>query len=222
MKIYPSVMCMPKATLRDEVTAWAESGVDGFHVDIVDGKFAPNSPFSLQETFLLRSYTTLPLFIHLMVVKPEEYLPYLYELADTVYIHCESVDVNRCLSLINKTGIKAGIAVSPHVSLQEVARLLPQVDELLMLRVPPGFAGQTPIASVEDKIESLLRSGFSPSKIVLDGGISPQVVSKWYPRGIKQFVCGTASGFFPKRKSDSSSFYRDRIRAFTGNSGQHR
>lgn len=39
IKLYPSVMCMDFSRLREEICSLEAAGVDGFHVDVMDGDF---------------------------------------------------------------------------------------------------------------------------------------------------------------------------------------
>lgn len=197
MKLYPSVMCMNADNLCNEVIAWDQAGVDGFHVDIADGTFVPNCVGSIQEVSLIRSLTSKPLCVHLMVKEPDLYLPSLYNLANVIYVHFEIGHSREYVNEIQSQGIKAGLAVGPCTPLENVRRyLLQSIDYLLILRVKPGFAGQKPVDQVESKIDRFLQSGYPPEKILLDGAVSRQVAHKWFSSGIRNFVCGVASGFF--------------------------
>lgn len=207
MKLFPSVMCMNADNLCNEVIAWDQAGVDGFHIDIADGTFVPNCVGSIQEVSLIRSLTSKSLCVHLMVKKPDLYLPSLYNLVSVIYVHFEIGHSREYVCEIQNHGIKAGLAVSPCTPLENVRPFLQYVDSLLILRVNPGFAGQKPVDEVELKIDSLLQSGYSPEKILLDGAVSHQVAHKWFSVGIRNFVCGVASGFF---QANGISFYPDK------------
>ncbi len=204
MKLFPSVMCMNADNLCNEVIAWDQAGVDGFHVDIADGTFVPNCVGSIQEASLIRSLTSKLLCVHLMVKEPDLYLPDLYNLANVIYVHFEIGHSREYVDKIQSHGIKAGLAVSPCTPLKDVSPFLQSIDSLLILRVNPGFAGQRSIDEVELKIDRLLQSGYSPEKILLDGAVSRQVAHKWFSVGIRNFVCGIASGFF---QTNRVSFY---------------
>ena len=200
MKLFPSVMCMCRSTLRSQILAWDQAGVDGFHIDIADGTFVPNCVGSIQEVSLIRSLTSKPLCVHLMVKEPDLYLPDLYNLANVIYVHFEIGHSREYVDEIQSHGIKAGLAVSPCTPLEDVRSFLQSIDSLLILRVNPGFAGQKPVDKVELKIDCLLQSGYPPEKILLDGAVSRQVAHKWFSMGIRNFVCGVASGFFQSRE----------------------
>lgn len=207
MNLFPSVMCMNEDNLRNEVIAWDRAGADGFHIDIADETLVPNCVGSIQEISLIKSLTSKPLCVHLMVEEPDLYLPSLYDLASVIYVHFEIGHAHEYVYEIQSHGIKAGLAVNPCTPLEYVHPLLPRIDSLLILRVNPGFAGQKPIDEVELKIDRLLQSGYPPEKILLDGAVSQQVAHKWFSMGIRNFVCGVASGFF---QANRVSFYPDK------------
>ena len=69
------------------------------HFDVMDGKFVPNTSFSLDDLLLMRKETKLFLDVHLMIENPEKYfLDYVKNGADLVTVHYEAT--NELSSLI--------------------------------------------------------------------------------------------------------------------------
>ena len=199
IKLYPSVMCMDSSRLLEEIRSLEEVGVDGFHVDVMDGDFVTaRSPEN--HVAHVRAYTSLPLEVHLMVRKPADYLEEVYaSRPETIYVHAEAEDVSACLKDIQKRGYRVGLAVCPETQLDEIASFFPSVDQLLVLRVTPGCCGQPAIPHVEPKIAQLLRPLQRSYGITCDGAVTADFIAKWRARGVEHFVCGMASGLYTIR-----------------------
>ena len=201
IKLYPSVMCMDFSRLREDICSLEAAGVDGFHVDVMDGDFVTaRSP----ENYVAcaRACTSLPLGVHLMVRRPGDYLEEVYaSQPETIYVHAEAEDVFACLKDIRKRGYRAGLAVAPSTPFNGIAPFLSHVDQLLILRVTPGCCGQPAIPHVESKIAQSLRFPQRCYGITCDGAVTADFIAKWHVEGVKHFVCGMASGFFHQDKN---------------------
>ena len=64
-------MCADQLNLRDEIINLEKSGIDGFHIDIMDNHFVPNLALSLDTLNLIRKLTKLTIDVHLMIEYPE-------------------------------------------------------------------------------------------------------------------------------------------------------
>jgi ribulose-phosphate 3-epimerase len=171
----------------------------------MDGEFVPNFALSWHDFATVRSMTTKPLDVHLMVKNPAVYLPYAFKnKADIIYVHLESGNAANYLYEIRDNGGKAGLAVNPGTKLNDFHPLLPLVDKLLVMRVHPGFAGRPLVPEVEYKISRLIQIKGRKFKIVLDGAVSPEAIAKWSKKGVDEFVLGTASGMFGAKRGARS------------------
>ncbi len=111
----------------------------------MDGHFVPNLTFGPKMVADLRTATRLPLDVHLMIERPEEWIGRYVEAGATyVTVHVEaSRDPAGTLDAIRKAGAHPGIALNPET---DVARVLPHIgraDLVLVMSVHPGFGGQT-------------------------------------------------------------------------------
>ena len=201
IKLYPSVMCMDFSRLREEICSLEASGVDGFHVDVMDGDFvAALSPENYVAS--VRACTSLPLGVHLMVRRPADYLEEVYaSQPETIYVHAETEDVPACLEDIRGHGYRVGLAVCPETQPDQIAPFLPSVNQLLILRVTPGCCGQPAIPHVDPKISQLLSFSQRSYGITCDGAVTAAFIDKWHSEGVEHFVCGMASGLFHQGKS---------------------
>lgn len=197
----PSIMCADFGNFRSEIADMDAAGIDQYHMDIMDGEFVPNFALSWADFAAVRKMTSKPLDAHLMVKVPSIHLPYAFKNgADIIYVHYESGDSAKYLQEIKLNGRKAGLAINPGTRIEEVQNLFPLIDTLLVMRVNPGFAGQSAVPEVEKKLAFLADMPNRKFSIRLDGCVSPDVISKWSARGIEEFVCGTASEMFGKKR----------------------
>ena len=95
------------------------------------------------------------------------------------------------VALIRKLGKHPGIVINPGVSLETVQELFPLVDYVLVMTVDPGFAGRDYLPYVETKIKWLVeirrQYGFH---IVIDGGVTWEVLRRLWGYGVEGFVLG--------------------------------
>ena len=73
VRIAPSILSADFARLADDIARIEEGGADWVHVDVMDGHFVPNLTYGVKVIETLRRITTLPLDVHLMVEKPENF-----------------------------------------------------------------------------------------------------------------------------------------------------
>jgi ribulose-phosphate 3-epimerase len=195
--IYPSLLAFDFARLADQVRALDAAGAAGFHFDLMDGHFVPNLTFGPMLVAALRPLTRKPLWAHLMVYRPEDYIAPLKDAgANRVYIHPESTPhIHRALSLVRDAGMEAGVALNPGTPLDAVRPVLEIVDGVLMMSVNPGFGGQRFIPATLGRVEALRtlakRLGATVS-IECDGGVNAQTIGPLATAGMTGAVVGTS------------------------------
>lgn len=196
-RIAPSVLSADLGRLREQVSAAVEGGAEWIHVDVMDGRFVPNLTFGSPVIRALRSVTTVPLDVHLMVRDPERYIAEYAEAGAAVFtFHPEAtVHVQRHLSAVRERGIQAGLALNPSSPLDFVAEVLDQLDLLLIMSVNPGYGGQSYIPASTSKIRrarALLDQAGSSAVLEVDGGITVDTIGTAWSAGADTFVAGTA------------------------------
>ena len=75
IKIAPSILSADFARLGEQIAEATQAGADYIHVDIMDGRFVPKISIGPQVVAAIRSWTSLPLDVHLMIVEPERLIP---------------------------------------------------------------------------------------------------------------------------------------------------
>lgn len=191
-----SMMCANYGNLEREVRELEQSGIDSFHIDIMDGRYVPNFAMSLNDMVYIRSATELPLDVHLMLEHPNNNIGlFINNLrkGDTIYIHPEAeYHPSTTLQKIINAGLTPGIAINPGTSVETVFEMLRIVKKVLVMAVNPGNAGQMFMPYVGEKVNKLLElKDEMDFEIYWDGACGADKIKTFAPKGIKGFVLGT-------------------------------
>lgn len=200
----PSMMCADFSSLKDEIENLEKSGIDIFHLDVMDGSFVPNFGMGLQDIEYICKTATKPCDVHLMIENPSKYIDKFAKLGvNIIYIHPET-DSHACrtLQMIRDAGVKSGIAVNPGTSFETVKDLLHLCDYVMLMSVNPGFAGQKYLDFVTEKFEKFVNEAenYGGYDVMIDGACSPEKIEMLSKIGVKGFILGT-SALFGKDKS---------------------
>ncbi|SDM92459.1 ribulose-phosphate 3-epimerase [Fictibacillus solisalsi] len=201
--IGPSLMCADMGILKETVIRLDEAGVDFFHLDVMDGSFVPNFTLGPDLIKSIRSYTSKPFDVHLMVKHPENHLDLFAEAgADMISVHAEATEhLQRTLQSIRKKGLKAGIALNPSTPIAHLRYVLDTVDYITLMTVNPGFAGQKFIPLMYQKVKDLkdlIDGNGYKIDIQVDGNIGYETIPGVLENGATMLVCGTSSLFRPE------------------------
>jgi ribulose-phosphate 3-epimerase len=197
IEIAPSILASNFAKLGDDVRAVEEGGADVIHVDVMDGHFVPNISIGVPVVVSLHKATRLPLDVHLMIERPEEYVERFAKAgASRILIHQEAtVHLDRALTLIRESGAQAGVVINPATPVAMLTDVLDKVDTVLVMSVNPGFGGQKFIPGAIEKIRQLnqWRARYNGAfRIEVDGGVDEENVGELARAGANTFVAGTS------------------------------
>ncbi len=195
-EVAPSILAADFSRLADEIRL-VEKYSDRLHIDVMDGHFVPNLSMGPVVVSSLRPVTKLPLEVHLMVERPDEFIDAFIEAgADRLIFHAEvSVDARALIGSIKERGCAAGLALNPETSFTGAEQGLDEIDLLLCMTVNPGFGGQGFLEGVLPKItdadRALTARGLSVD-IEVDGGINPVTAARAKESGANVFVAGNS------------------------------
>ena len=193
----PSILTADFADLRTQLKKLEEGGADFVHLDVMDGSFVPNITFGQPVVRSIAKATSLPLDVHLMIVRPELCLEeFALPQTEFIVVHEEAcLHLHRTVQQIKALGKKAGVALNPATPLSTLDYILPDLDMVLLMSVNPGFGGQKFIESSWQKIRELdaLRREKNPAMLIeLDGGVSLSNAAALKEAGVDVFVAGNA------------------------------
>lgn len=196
--ISPSIIAGDLSTIGKDIAGFDPKVIDLLHMDVMDGNFVPNLTFGAGFIKNLKKHTDIPLDVHLMIEKPENFLEQYIELApEYIVIHYESTKFPvRSLRLIRENGIKTGIALNPATPVEAVYDLIEYCDMILIMSVDPGFYGQPFMKSSVSRIaklkEYIISSDYSDVKIQVDGGIGELNIRDVVSAGADIIVAGSS------------------------------
>lgn len=195
--IAPSLLAADFANLQRDVEMINGSEADWFHVDVMDGVFVPNISFGFPSVAAVAKHATKPLDVHLMIVNPDQYIEKYAKLGvHNLTVHYEACDhLHRTIQAIHAAGMKAGVALNPHTSVDLLSDVIADIDLVCIMSVNPGFGGQKFIENTYTKIRTLralIESNGSNAQIEIDGGCGPANAADLLAAGADVLVAGSA------------------------------
>ena len=174
------------------------SGINYFHIDVMDGEFVPNISFGMPVIKAIRNKTDKVFDVHLMINNPQRYIDDFIEAgADIITLHYESEKhLDRAIQYIKSKGIKAAVALNPATPTVVLKNIIGSLDMVLIMSVNPGFGGQSFIPYSLDKIREVKQMAIEANNedilIQVDGGIDSNNVKDVVEAGANVIVAGSA------------------------------
>ena len=194
--IAPSVLAADFSNLQRDIEMINESDADWFHIDIMDGVFVPNISFGMPVLRDIKKHAKKTIDVHLMIVNPDQYIETFATLgADILTVHWEAcTHMHRTIQAIKAAGMKAGIALNPHSSVNQLKDIIKDIDLVCLMSVNPGFGGQSFIENTYNKVtelNELIQSSGSDCQIEIDGGVTNENAKKLVQAGANILVAGS-------------------------------
>jgi len=197
VKLAPSILAADFARLGAQVAEAEKAGADRIHIDVMDGHFVPNLSVGAPSLATQRPVTRLPLETHLMISNPDLFLQEFAESgSDSFLVHWEgNFSLHRTVQAVRALGKRAGVAINPATPASVLEEILPDVDQVLVMTVDPGFGHQHFLHSTLAKI-SRVREMIDRLKpgcdLEVDGGIDPETARLCVQAGASVLVAGSS------------------------------
>ena len=197
IKLAQSVLAADFARLGEQVAEAERAGADRIHIDVMDGHFVPNIAIGAPIVQSLRRVTSLPLETHLMISDPDFFLDEFAEAgSDSFLVHWEgNNNLHRTVQRIKTLGKRAGVVINPATPAALLEEILPEVDQVLVMTVNPGFGHQHFLRSTLPKIRRVLQmiEQMKPEcELEVDGGVDEVTAPMAVAAGANVLVAGTS------------------------------
>jgi ribulose-phosphate 3-epimerase len=194
--IAPSLLAADFLNLGKACEMLNESEAAWFHLDVMDGSFVPNISYGLPIIEQIKKTTTKVMDVHLMIVHPEKYISDFKKAgADVLTVHYEACPhLHSTLQQIKAQGMKAGVAINPHTSVDLLKDVIKDIDVVCVMSVNPGFGGQKFIEHTYEKVKALKQiivNAGATTLIEIDGGVTEHNAGALVKAGADVLVAGT-------------------------------
>ena len=155
--VAPSILAADFSKIEDEVLLMERLGAQYIHLDVMDGKFVPNTTFGPDLVEKIHGIHHMVNDVHLMVADPvPAVIDFARAGADILTVHYEAFekeqDLRDCLDLIHTLGKKAGVSVKPNTNIEVLQPFWKKMDLCLVMSVEPGKGGQAYLDSANAKL----------------------------------------------------------------------
>jgi len=183
--------------LGSQVAEAERAGAERIHVDVMDGHFVPNLTMGAPIVQSLRPVTRLPLEIHMMITDPDLFVDEFSEAgADLFLVHWEgNNNLSRTVQRIRALGKRVGVVINPATPAAMLEEILPEIDQVLVMTVNPGFGHQHFIHSTLPKIRrvrNMIEQIKPGCDLEVDGGIDATTAPLVVEAGANVLVAGSA------------------------------
>ncbi len=192
--VMPSTLCF---NMKSPVTysLFQSAGISALHVDIMDGLYVPKMAGSIKELKFIRAHTNMHLHVHLMTESPSVLAPEAAAAgANTVIMSTKTSGLRAAIKAVHTMGKRVGIALNPESSPEILKPILRELDEVMVMTVTPGAAGQLfqPQCLRKISILAATRKKYGLKYVIsVDGGINAETAKMCWDAGADLLVSGS-------------------------------
>jgi len=161
--------------------------MDGFYVDRIAG--------SIDELKTIRAHTNAHLHVHLMTESPTVWAADAIAAgADTIILSTNTSGLRAAVRAVHNAGRRVGIALNPESSVSLLKPILREIDEVMVMSVHPGAAGQhfEPDALHKISVLAATRKKYGLKyTISVDGGINDKTAQMCWDAGADMLISGS-------------------------------
>jgi ribulose-phosphate 3-epimerase len=174
-----------------------EAHAEAIHVDVMDGHFVPPITIGPVVVASLRPVTERVLHGHLMVEAPAALFDDLAEAGlDVVSFHHEAVqDPGPVIAKARGAGLGVGMTLNLESPVEAVFPFLDELDDVMLMSIAPGWAGQELNPDVYPRIEAVRaevdRRGLEVD-VEIDGGVKAHNARRAVDAGATVLVAASA------------------------------
>jgi len=186
---------------------------DRIHLDVMSEDYCGTDLFLDLDPDAVLGASTLMLDAHLMLPDPAGWIvdcPYADRLA-SVSVHLDGRSrVEHCLDLLRARGIRTGVAVRLDDPWDDVAALVPEVDQVVVMGTPIGVKGvplQEAALETIERLVALRRETGSDVVVIADGGIRADTIGRLASAGADALAVGSLLCRSPEAPA---TFWRNR------------
>ena len=157
LKAFVSLWSADLVNLESEIRR-AEPYADAFHIDVADGHYAPALLFFPDLVAAIRGKTSVPLEIHLITEKPENWVaPFADAGADAIVFYPDATgDPNHVIDLIEARELSVGMSLAIEHPPAVLAPYLDRLDLAAVIGTGVSVKGIKTVAEgTYEKIRSL-------------------------------------------------------------------
>lgn len=195
VSLVPTVLATSEEEYQKKVSDINQSQEFGgawVQVDLMDGKFVPNTTVGLDIVARHPFNKDIKKEAHLMVEKPQNWIEELKNLGfKRIMFPIEVGNIEEIINQIKEAGLEVGLALNPETPVAKIGPFVSKMDVVLLMSVHPGFGGQQFIPEVLSKVrEAENLQGENHFLIEVDGGVNEGDEKQLIEAGANNLVIG--------------------------------
>ncbi len=211
VEVLPAILSHTREDLHEKINKVPSA--PALHIDLMDGRFVDNATIGTNDCDGLPSDKIIE--YHLMVREPVEWMQELPGGRERIYeVHFEAlagetaagaaesrssatnaaVMLEEALKMAKEMDGHLAIAINPPTPIEKVEAMLaahPEISQALVMTVNPGWAGQSYISKMEEKMR-FLRARHPKLTIEVDGGVGVKTAPGAVKAGANRFAAANA------------------------------